>query len=49
LVEGFDDVLALNHVAAQYKAHSYIDATFEELGIVILPIGGCGSIKNWLI
>lgn len=47
LVEGPDDVIAFTHCAVQYKANGLIDSTFEELGVHIIPIGGCGAIKNW--
>ena len=47
LVEGPDDVIALTHAAILYKENGYISDTFEELDIHILPIGGCGAVKNW--
>ncbi len=48
LVEGIDDVLAMNHLAESYKAAGEIDQTFDELGVSILPIGGCGGVKHWV-
>lgn len=48
LVEGIDDALAFEHVASQYKLAGQIESTFEDLSIVILPIGGCGSIRHWV-
>lgn len=48
LVEGIDDCTAYNHVAQVYKDNHRIDSTFKELGIILIPIGGCGSIKHWI-
>jgi hypothetical protein len=48
LVEGIDDALAYQYVAEKYKVGGLIDKSFEELDIVLLPIGGCGSIKHWV-
>lgn len=47
LVEGPDDVIAFTHCAVQYKANGLIDSTFEELGVHVMPIGGCDAIKHW--
>ena len=40
-VEGPDDVNAFNHIAHLYKAEGKIDRLFDELGVVIVCIGGC--------
>lgn len=48
LVEGIDDAIAFAHLANKYKIAGKIPSTFEELGIVLLPIGGCGSIQHWV-
>ena len=48
LVEGPDDVIAFTHCAVQYKANGLIDSTFEELGVHVMPIGGCDAIKHWI-
>lgn len=47
LLEGIDDVIAFNTIAREYKAHNAINSTFEELGVLLIPIGGCGAIKHW--
>lgn len=47
LVEGPDDVLAMSHLSEKYKNSGKIENTFDELGILVIPIGGCGSIKHW--
>lgn len=47
LVEGPDDVNAMRHVASIYKSNNKITQTFEELGVVIIPTGGCDSIQHW--
>lgn len=48
LVEGKDDVIALSHTSQVYKKAGEIEKTFEEMGVIILPVGGCGNIKHWL-
>lgn len=48
LVEGIDDVTAMHHLAEQYKSNGLIDASFTDLNIAIIPIGGCGGIKHWV-
>lgn len=46
-VEGPDDVNAMKHIALSYKNEGKIEKTFEELGVVLVCIGGCDSIKHW--
>lgn len=48
LVEGPDDVMALNHTADEYKKNGEIKNKFDEIGVVLIPIGGCDSIKHWV-
>lgn len=48
LVEGIDDANAMHHMADQYKQNGQIEHTFQELGISIIPIGGCGGVKHWV-
>lgn len=48
LVEGKDDVIDYSHVAVKYKQQGVINDDFLDLGVHILPIGGCGSIQNWM-
>ncbi|MDO5714847.1 MAG: ATP-dependent endonuclease [Tissierellia bacterium] len=48
LVEGHSDVVFLKHTANQLKRGSYIDYTFEDKNIAIVPIGGCGNLKHWI-
>ncbi len=48
LVEGINDANAINHISKEYKRNGEIDATFDEVGIVLVPIGGCDSIKHWV-
>lgn len=47
LLEGPDDVSAFTHVAHQYKQAGKVEKDFEELGVLLIPVGGCGSIKHW--
>ncbi len=47
LLEGPDDVSAFLHIARQYKQAGMIQKDFEELGVLLIPVGGCGSVKHW--
>lgn len=47
LFEGKDDVAFVNHTAEMLKGGGYIEHTFEDKRIAIVPIGGCGNIKHW--
>lgn len=47
LVEGPDDVEAYSHISKLYKQNGIINQSFDEMGVVIIPIGGCGAIKTW--
>ena len=48
LVEGIDDVHAFIHISNLYKENGLIDYTLQELGITLIPVGGCDSIKHWV-
>ena len=48
LVEGIDDAKAINHVSNVFKENGLIENNFDEKGIIVLPIGGCESIKHWV-
>lgn len=48
LVEGIDDANSMHHLADLYKKEKKIVKTFNEMGVVIIPIGGCDSIKHWV-
>ena len=47
LLEGKSDVTFINHTATQLKSGGYIDHTFEDKRIALVPIGGCGNLKHW--
>lgn len=47
LVEGPDEITAYRHLSKLYKENGAISETLEEMGVVLIPIGGCGAIKNW--
>lgn len=47
LLEGSDDVSAFTYVAQQYKQAGKIDKDFKDLEVLLIPIGGCNSIKHW--
>ncbi len=48
LVEGKADVIFLRHTANTLRASGHVDASLEEVGIVPILIGGCGSVKHWV-
>lgn len=48
LVEGIDDANAMHYMADQYRQNGLIEHTFQEVGISIIPIGGCGGVKHWV-
>ncbi|EJM84810.1 AAA family ATPase [Pseudomonas sp. GM67] len=48
LVEGKSDVVFLRHAANTLKADGHLDSSLEDLGIVPILIGGCGSVKHWV-
>ena len=47
LVEGPDDIVAMKHLALEYKNNHKIEHDFDELNVVLIPVGGCDSIKHW--
>ena len=48
LVEGIDDAIAFKHIASLYKENNLIQSDFSDLGVAIIPVGGCDSIKHWI-
>ncbi|MCS0182637.1 AAA family ATPase [Vibrio alginolyticus] len=48
LVEGIDDCVAFEHLANTYKDNGIVEQNFADLGVVTIPVGGCGSIKHWV-
>ncbi|GAB5606527.1 AAA family ATPase [Sideroxyarcus sp. TK5] len=48
LVEGKSDVTFLRHTAKVLKAAGHIESDFEDVGVVPILIGGCGSVKHWV-
>ena len=47
LVEGPDDVKAFHFIAKNYKDNGVIQEDFSDLDIVLIPIGGCESVRHW--
>lgn len=47
LVEGSDDVKAISHISQVYKTAGKIDKTLEQIGVLLVCIGGCDSLKHW--
>lgn len=48
LVEGKSDVTFLRHAARVLKDAGHLAANFEDVGVVPILIGGCGSVKHWV-
>lgn len=48
LVEGKDDVIFLQHIAKCLKEGDFINSTFAEAQITIIPIAGCDNLKYWV-
>ena len=48
LVEGKSDVTFLRHVASALKDAGHLESNLEDVGIVPILIGGCGSVKHWV-
>ena len=48
LVEGKSDVTFLRHTATALKSAGYVEFNLEDVGIVPILIGGCGSVKHWV-
>jgi predicted ATP-dependent endonuclease of OLD family len=48
LVEGKSDIIFLRHSATALKNAGHIPNSFEDLGVVPILVGGCGSIKHWV-
>lgn len=47
LVEGKSDITFLNHICKLYKGAGYIDTTFQDKNMAIVPTGGCDNLKHW--
>ncbi len=47
LLEGKSDVTFINHTAEQLKNKGFINHTFEDKRIALVPIGGCGNLRHW--
>ncbi|API50578.1 OLD family endonuclease [Rhizobium leguminosarum] len=48
LVEGKSDVIFLRHAARTLKDGGHVTANLEDVGVVPILIGGCGSVKHWV-
>ncbi|OLS60515.1 AAA family ATPase [Pseudomonas putida] len=48
LVEGKSDVTFLRHAANVLKTDGHLVSSLEDLGIVPILVGGCGSVKHWV-
>jgi len=48
LVEGKKDCLFLEHTAEEMKKTGEITGNLSELKIEVLPVGGCGGVKDWI-
>ncbi|MDO5897898.1 AAA family ATPase [Agrobacterium sp. Azo12] len=48
LVEGKSDVIFLRHAAKTLKDGGYVASSLEDVGVVPILVGGCGSVKHWV-
>ncbi|WP_299666527.1 AAA family ATPase [uncultured Psychromonas sp.] len=48
LVEGVDDCNAFSHVSKIYHENGLNCKPLDDIGVVAIPVGGCGSIKHWV-
>lgn len=48
LVEGKSDVTFLRHAARALKEAGHFTSNLEDVGVVPILIGGCGSVKHWV-
>lgn len=48
LVEGSSDVTFLRHAARALKNGGHLASNLEDVGVVPILIGGCGSVKHWV-
>ncbi len=48
LVEGKSDVIFLKHAARSLKDSGHVATNLEDVGVVPILIGGCGSVKHWV-
>lgn len=48
LVEGKGDVFFFDHVSTELKIGGFISHSLSEKKVVLVPIGGCGSLKHWV-
>jgi predicted ATP-dependent endonuclease of OLD family len=48
LVEGKSDVLFLRHAARVLKDAGHLNANLDDVSIIPILIGGCGSVKHWV-
>jgi len=48
LLEGIDDCNAFIHISNIYFDNGAIPNKLEDIGIALVPVGGCGSIKHWV-
>lgn len=48
LVEGRSDVVFLRHTSIVLRDAGFCESSLGDVGIVPIPIGGCGSVKHWV-
>jgi len=48
LVEGKSDVLFLRHAANALKDSGHLSTNLDDVSIIPILIGGCGSVKHWV-
>lgn len=48
MVEGYSDVIFLNHLTQALKDAGYIESSLKDKNIIPIMCGGCGSVKHWV-
>ena len=46
-VEGKNDIYTLRTISEKYKTAGKISETFDEMGCLMIPFGGCSTVEEW--
>ncbi|MGZ8165362.1 MAG: AAA family ATPase [Methylobacter sp.] len=48
MVEGYADVIFLNHLTQSLKDAGHIESSLQDKNIIPIILGGCGNLKHWV-
>jgi len=48
MVEGYADVIFLNHLTQSLKEAGHIESSLQDKNIIPIISGGCGNLKHWV-